>query len=178
MVGRFAICGSKTIIGDVTLCSPLSMDGVLKNHVESETGSTFHGVRLSKHGDYPELVGEHPHFQFLVLACEVGGHLSEECHTLLKQLVKCRASFHPAQLRPFFKNMFKRRWYGIFSCAIQRAVAWNISGSGEMQLAPLHALISRSSVRPASIYRRSVACLAEPVVALDLCGLYSDVSPR
>ena len=138
VVGRLDIFGGKTVVGDVTLRSPLSMEGQPKNHAEREAGSTFHGARLSKRGAYPELVGEHPHFQFLVLACEVGGHLSEECHSLLKQLVKCRASVHPAHLRPFVKNMFKRRWYGIISCAIQGAVTWNIAGSGEMQFASLH----------------------------------------
>ena len=33
--------------------------------------------------------------------------------------------------------MYKRRWCGILSRAIQRAVAWNIAGSGEVQLEPL-----------------------------------------
>ena len=137
VVSRLAILESRTVIGDVTLRSPMSMESLPKNHAKSEKGSTFHDARLTKRTTYPELIGEHPHFEFLVLACEVGGHLSVECHQLLKQLVKCRASVHPPHLRPFFKNMYKRRWYGIISCAIQRAVAWNIAGSGEVQFTPL-----------------------------------------
>ena len=136
--GRLAIYGGKTVIGDVTLRSPLSAEGVPKNRAENEPGSTFHGARLDKLRMYPELSGEHSHFQFLVLGSEIGGHLSEECHTLIKQLVSCRASVHPVHLRPFIKNMYKRRWYGVLSCAIQRAVAWNIPGSGELRFEALH----------------------------------------
>ena len=138
VVERLPICGGKTVIGDVTLRSPLSAQGVPKNGAEKDAGSTFHGARLNKANAYPELQGDHPHFQFLLLGCEVGGHLSEECHSLIKQLVTCRASFHPVHLRPFLKNMYKRRWYGVLSCAIQRAIAWNIARTGELQFEPLH----------------------------------------
>ena len=111
---------------------------VCSAEVARKKKSTFHGVRLDKLRMYIELSGEHSHFQFLVLGSEIGGHLSEECHTLIKQLVSCRASVHPVHLRPFIKNMYKRRWYGVLSCAIQRAVAWNIAGSGEFQVEALH----------------------------------------
>ena len=61
VVGRLAFYGGKTVIGDVTLRSPLSMEGQPKNYAEVEPGSTFHGARLNKNGAYPELVGEHTH---------------------------------------------------------------------------------------------------------------------
>ena len=77
-------------------------------------------------------------FQFLVVACEVGGHLSEECHTLIGQLVTYKAASSPDHLRRFVKGMFRRRWYGLLSCAIQRAVAWNLAGTGEPFFEALH----------------------------------------
>ena len=140
VVGRLPLYGGKTIIGDASLRSPLSAEGVPKNHAERCAGSTFQGAYNDKARNYPELCGEHSSFKFLVLASEVGGHLSVECHELIRQLVKCRASYHAPHLRPFIKNMYKRRWYGIISCAIQRAIAWNIAGSGEVQFEPLHKL--------------------------------------
>ena len=128
VVGRLVIFGGKTVIGDVSLRSPLSAEGEPKNGAERLAGSTFRGAYRDKANAYPELCGEHSNFTFEVLACEVGGHLSPECHTLIRQLVKCRASVHPVHLRGFVKNKYKRRWNGILSCAIQRAVVWNIAG--------------------------------------------------
>ena len=137
VVGRLPIFGGKTVLGDATLRSPLSAEGVPKHRAEDEAGSTFHGARLDKARTYPELNVQQPHFTFLVLACEVGGHLSEECHSLLKQLATCKATSHPIHVRASVKAMYKRRWYGILSCAIQRAVAWNIAGSGDLNFQAL-----------------------------------------
>ena len=157
VVGRLPIYGGKTVIGDVSLRSPLSAAGAPKNGAQNEAGSTFHGARMDKARAYPELCGEHSNFTFLVLACEVGGHFSEECHALIRQLVMCRAAVHPEHLRPFVKNMYKRRWYGVLSCAIQRAVAWNIAGSGELLFEPLH---------PALDFEELCAtCVDSPVVS-------------
>ena len=143
--------------GDVTLGSSLSALGLPRKCAEKDAGSTFHGARLNKASMYPELQGDRPHFQFLVLGCEIGGHLSEECHTLIKQLVMCRASLHPVHLRPFIKNMYKRRWYGVLSCVIQRAIAWNIAGTGELMFEPLH---------PAPEFEELCAsCVDPPVVS-------------
>ena len=138
VAGRLPILGGKTVVGDVTLRSPLSALGVPKNHAEKEAGSTFHQARLDKAVTYPELMSQESHFEFLVLACEVGGHLSSECHDLLGQLVTYKAAAQPEHLRPFVKGMYRRRWYGMISCAIQRAVAWNLSGAGDPKFEMLH----------------------------------------
>ena len=125
VVGRLPIYGGKTIIGDVTLRSPLSGVGAPRFDAHREAGATFHNARLDKASAYPELMQPSSNFKFVVLACELGGHLSEECHTLMRQLVRHRTSLLPRHLRPFAAKMQQRRWYSMLSCAIQRAVAWN-----------------------------------------------------
>ena len=137
-VGRLPIFGGKSVVGDVTLRYPLTAEGAPKNGAQREAGSTFHTARLDKARAYPELMSADSRFQFLVLACEVGGHLSEECHTLLDQLVMFKAASSPDHLRRFVKGMYRRRWYGMLSCSIQRAVAWNLAGTGEPLLESLH----------------------------------------
>ena len=109
VVGRLAIYGGKTVIRDVSLRSPLSAEGIPKNGAQRTAGSTFRGAYRDKARTYPELGGEHSNFTFEVLACEVGGHLSPECHSLIGQLVKCHASVHLVHLRGFAKNVYKRR---------------------------------------------------------------------
>lgn len=138
VVGRLPIYGGKTVIENVVLPSPLSSQGASKHGAEKNAGSTFHGARLNKANAYPELQGDHPHFHVLLLGCEVGGHSSEECHGPIKQLVTFKGFLYPMHLRPFLQNMYKRKWYGVLSCAIQKAVAWNITGTDELQFEPLH----------------------------------------
>ena len=47
-VGRLPIFGGKTVLGDATLRSPLSAEGVPKHRAKHEAGFTFHGARLAK----------------------------------------------------------------------------------------------------------------------------------
>ena len=122
-VGRLPIFGGKTVLGDVTLRSPLTAEGAPKNGAHREAGSTFHTARLDKARAHPELMSAESRFQFLVLACEVGGHLSEECHTLIGQLVTYKAASSPDHLRRFVKGMFRRRWYGLWCAALSSAVS-------------------------------------------------------
>ena len=97
------------MLGDVTLRSPLSAEGVPKNGAQRESGSTFHTARLDKARMYPELYVEESHFEVLVLGCGVGGFLTEECHSLIRQLVAARAAVHPRHLQGVVRSMYKRR---------------------------------------------------------------------
>ena len=102
--------------------------GDARPHANSEPGSTFHGARVDKAAKYPELHSSQSRFAFLVLASEVGGHSSDECHDLLKQLARARADSHEENVRQAAKAMYLRRWYGILSVGVQKAVAANLSG--------------------------------------------------
>ena len=128
VIARLPIFGGKTVIGDCTLRSPLTGAGDTRPHASSEAGATFHGARVDKAAKYPELHRPQSRFAFLVLASEVGGHSSDECHALLKQLARARANLHQETVRQAAKAMYLRRWYSILSVGIQRAVAANLSG--------------------------------------------------
>ena len=56
VVGRLPVYGGKTIIGDVTLRSPLSGEGAPRFNAHREAGATFHNARLDKANAYPELL--------------------------------------------------------------------------------------------------------------------------
>ena len=64
----------------------------------------------------------------MVLACEVGGRFSEECIELIRQLLREKIRNVPSGLQGTLRMALRRRWYGILSIAIQRAVAINLLG--------------------------------------------------
>ena len=66
---------------------------------------------------------------FLTLASEVGGRFSAEAVDLVRQLARHRASEQPPPLRRSFHVILWRRWWGMLSMAVQRAVACNLQGS-------------------------------------------------
>ena len=128
VISRLPIYGGKTVLADATLRSPLTGTGVARAGASHEAGSTFHGARLDKARAYPELHVQQSRFAFLVLASETGGKSSDECHALIAQLARARASFHHDAVRASTKAMYTRRWYSILSIGIQKAVAANLSG--------------------------------------------------
>ena len=120
--------GGKTIIGDATLRSPLSGLGAPHPGAASTDGSTFANARRDKAAAYPELAQDGVRHKFLVLASEVGGRFSQECTDLVRQLLlhKCAGSDgSEATLR---RLVYSRRWWGILSMAVQRAVSSNLHG--------------------------------------------------
>ena len=128
VIGRLAIYGGQTVLGDATLRSPLTGSGEARNGASAESGVTFHGARLDKARAYPELHIPQSRFAFLVLASEVGGRCSEECHALIKQLARARAQCHQESARAAARAMYTRRWYAILSIGIQKAVTANLLG--------------------------------------------------
>ena len=128
MASSLPLFRGKTIIGDTTLRSPLSGAGVAHPGAASIDGSTFPGARRDKATAYPELAQEGARHKFLVLASEIGGRFSEECTDLVRKLLnnKCtRASEGDAFL---LRLVYARRWWGILSMAVQRAVSLNLQG--------------------------------------------------
>ena len=100
--------------------------GVARPHAASIDGSTFPGARRDKAVAYPELAHEGARHKFLVLASEIG--FSEECTELVRRLLnyKCtRAGGGDASL---LRLVYSRRWWGILSMSVQRAVSLNLQG--------------------------------------------------
>ena len=92
-------------------------------------GATFAQARRDKQVTYPEFFEEDCRIAFRVLACEVGGRFSPECGDLVSRLVEHKASQQPAPLRGSFRVILHRRWWGLLSVAVQRAVAYNLAGA-------------------------------------------------
>ena len=142
VVSRLPIYGGKTVLGDATLRSPLTGSGDARPHASSESGATFHGARVDKASAHPELHVPQCRFAFLVLASEIGGHCSSECHALIKQLANARANLHQESTRTTAKAMYTRRWYAILSVGIQKAVAANLSGVDNCSLDNVHSFVA------------------------------------
>lgn len=83
--------GSKTLLLDATLRSPLAGEGVARPNASNEASATFHGARKHKARVYLEFHVPGSGFVFLV-ASELGGHSFVECHALVAQLAKAHAS--------------------------------------------------------------------------------------
>ena len=132
IAGGLPLFGGKTIIGDATLRSPVS--GVGTPHGGQEVNSantdgyTFAKARRDKIDTYPELANATARHKFLVLGSEVGGRFSSECVDLVHQLVELKARHASDEDCKLVKLVYFRRWWGILSVAVQRAVSMNLLG--------------------------------------------------
>ena len=129
VAGALPIYGGRTIVGDATLRSPLTGSGIPRFNAARIDGATFAQARRDKQVTYPEFFEEDCRIAFRVLACEVGGRFSPECGDLVSRLVEHKASQQPAPLRGSFRVILHRRWWGLLSVAVQRAVACNLAGA-------------------------------------------------
>ena len=71
--------GSRTIVGDATVRSPLSGTGEPQGAAATIDGATFPQARRDKASTYPELAAESARHKFLVLGSKIGGRFSAEC---------------------------------------------------------------------------------------------------
>ena len=100
-------------------------------------GATFPQARRDKAGAYPELVQDSSCHKFIVLGSEVGGRFSHECVDLVRQLINNKAQHLGDIDTKAFRLIYARRWWGILSVAVQRAVASNLLGGNWMPSIPL-----------------------------------------
>ena len=112
---------------DVTLVSPLRTDGAPQPGAANRDGAALRVARRRKEAAYPELLRPGPQ-RLVVLAAEVGGRWSEEAAELVRGLVRTRSLRAPQALRGTARAGWQRRWWGILSCALQRAVAATLLG--------------------------------------------------
>ena len=128
VAGGLPLFGGRTIVGDATLRSPLTGAGAPRFGSANIDGATFPQARHDKANAYPELVQEGARHKFLVLASEVGGRFSEECVDLVRKLLNFKCDSSNATDKKVFRLLYSRRWWGILSMSVQRAVASNLYG--------------------------------------------------
>ena len=139
VAGGLPLFGGKTIVGDATLRSPLSGAGVAHSGAANVDGSTFPPARRDKAHAYPELAVDGARHKILVLASEVGGRFSEECTDLVRQLLNLKCARASEGDQTLLRLAYARRWWGILSMAVQRAVSANLHGGDWMPvLGPAH----------------------------------------
>ena len=61
--------------------------------------------------------------RLLVLAAELGGRWSSECHELMRLLLNHRARRTAPAVRAAARSGWQRRWWGLLGVALQQAVA-------------------------------------------------------
>ena len=128
VAGGLPLYGGKTIVGDATLRSPLSGAGVAHTGAASIDGAIFPQARRDKASAYPELAQESSRHKFLILASEMGGRFSEECTDLVRKLLNHKCTAVGGGDTTLLRLVYSRRWWGILSVAVQRAIALNLLG--------------------------------------------------
>ena len=108
--------GGLPIACDPTLGSVLDYKGV------PHSGGVFKNTRNKKEGTYSDVVAS-GRVALVVLAALTGGRLSDEAAQVLRALVAQKTEGAPRLLRGSFQQVFSHRWWGILSCAVQRATA-------------------------------------------------------
>jgi len=110
---------------DATVRSVLTGDGRVRPGV-AHGGSTFPAALRDKLATYPELgpggalAGR---VCFVVAAVELGGRWHPDACSLVKELTAAVAARQAPLLRRSSQLALSRRWWGILSCAVQRAFA-------------------------------------------------------
>ena len=110
------VCGGLPLGCDPTLGSVLDCKGV------PHSGDVFKNTRNKKEGTYRDVV-ESGRVSLVVLAALTGGRFSDESAQVLRALVAQKSEGAPRLLRGSFRQIFSQRWWGILSCAVQRATA-------------------------------------------------------
>ena len=108
---------------DTTMVSPLKRDG------PAFPRATVDGAALAwqrKDSTYPELAGRFGRSRLVVLACEVGGRLSEECQDFLRQLAKAKVRGLPIVTRSRARQAWLWRWSCLLACSAARAFALSL----------------------------------------------------
>ena len=141
IAGGLSLYGGRTLVGDATLRSPLTAAGEVRWGADVRNGATFPTARADKRRTYPEFGREAERIHFLVLASELGGRFSDEGRELVLRLAQEKSRNQPPALRGSLLQAYFRRWWGLLSIAVQRAVAQNLLGVVELgSLAPLPGL--------------------------------------
>ncbi|CAL1156747.1 unnamed protein product [Cladocopium goreaui] len=112
---------------DVTVVSPLTSTGRPLPRAATHDGTALQLARARKHRRYPELLRAGGH-RFLVLGAELGGRWDQECHDLVRTLLAVRAQREPAAIRAAAISGWRRRWWAVLACALQRATASTLLG--------------------------------------------------
>ena len=124
--------GGEALCCDATLVSPLTRAGRPVPGADVRDGAALAAARRRKHARYPELLRGGPQ-RLVVLAAEVGGRWGEECQRFVRQLLRLRVQRAPATLRATAAQGWARRWWGLLSVAVQRAVASTALGVWTMR---------------------------------------------
>ena len=127
--------GGEALCCDATLVSPLTRAGRPVPGADLRDGAVLAAARRRKHARYPELLRGGPQ-RLVVLAAEVGGRWGEECQRFVRQLLRLRVQRAPATLRATAAQGWARRWWGLLSVAVQRAVASTALGVWTMPALP------------------------------------------
>ena len=122
---------------DVTVVSPLTSTGRPLPRAATHDGTALQLARARKHRRYPELLRAGGH-RFLVLGAELGGRWDQECHDLVRTLLAVRAQREPAAIRAAAISGWRRRWWAVLACALQRATASTLLGGVWLAPAQTH----------------------------------------
>ncbi|CAE7502185.1 unnamed protein product [Symbiodinium natans] len=115
-----------------------AQDGVLyDSHPTPPQAMHTDGVRrpVRRSFETVEVADKGPQ-RLVVLAAEVGGRWGEECQRFVRQLLRLRVQRAPAALRAAAAQGWARRWWGLLSVAVQRAVASTALGVWTMPALP------------------------------------------
>ena len=113
---------------DATLRSPLSKNGQPRPGAATIPGSTFAAAYSEKAAEYPD-VANSGQCTFRVLAAEVFGRFDEPSRTLITELSHAHVQGERRIMRRRLQLIYHRRWWGILSVAVQKAMAESLVSS-------------------------------------------------
>eukprot|EP00973_Karenia_brevis_P095052 12425467-Karenia_brevis.AAC.1 len=174
--------GGTQLAIDVTLRSPLSVDGQPRLQSAVQDGSVAEAAREDKEAQYPELlVSRRCHLA--VVALETGGRWSSEAISLLEEIAGAKAREAPPALRVSSALSWLRRWSRLLATSTAVSFARSLVSSktsvGDVQLgrAPaLHDLLASGADGGSRCpFTRPVAP-RQPVLEFSSCSLHTGVS--
>ena len=108
---------------DATVVSAVDGAGNPHGRAARADGVALATAEDRKADKYPELAVANPYGVLTVLAMEVAGRWSDTSVTTLRTLVRSRVQRDPPLLRRAAALAWTRRWSGLLSIALQRALA-------------------------------------------------------
>jgi hypothetical protein len=128
VVTGLSIARGVPIFGDVTCVSPISGQGLARAGATTIDGAIVRNARQENQSTYPE-VDETGLGRLYCLGVEVFGRWGEDSLRLVGDLARERCRALPPAIALASRTALLRRWWGLLSITVQRAVSQSIARS-------------------------------------------------
>jgi hypothetical protein len=125
VVSGLSVARGVALFCDVTVVSPITGRGAARSGASQVDGAMVRNARAQKQNTYPE-IDETGLGKLFCLGVEVYGRWGEDSLKLVRDLARERCRTLPGAIARTSQAALLRRWWGLLSVSVQKAVSQSI----------------------------------------------------